>query len=217
MGISRVIIRLGLIGSGLFLATFAAVSVWTFGDFWTDEKDVPSSDMIVCLGAGVSASGNLGRFSIQRAETCARLYVHGKASKIIFTGAGPKGQPDAATLMALVARENGVPDGAILIEPKAYSTLQNAMFSMPLAPRAQSILLVTDSFHLPRSWMSFHWLGTPTLTLVPSRSHIPEQQAMPGIPMLMRETLAIWFNAVRLPIFWIASHLNVPHAVVILH
>ncbi len=218
MGISRFIIRLGLIGSGLFLATFAAVSIWTFGDFWTTEAKAPKSDVVFCLGSGMDPStGKLDPFSRQRAKTCARLFARGKTDKIIFTGAGPRGATDVATLMAQLAQQNGVPPDAIIVEPNAQSTLQNALFSQKLSMNAHSAILVTDSFHLPRSWMSFYWLGTPDLTLIPSRSKNPADQVMPKVPMLTRETLAIWFNALRFPVYWAAKQLNVSNAVDILY
>ncbi len=218
MGISRFIVRLGLFGSGLFFATFVAICLWTFGDVWPPEEDVPTSDVILCLGAGADEfTGALGQHSTQRAETCARLYLIGKAEKIVFSGAGPKGLRSTASVMAELAKERGVPMGDIVIEPNARSTLQNVLFSMPLVPKARSVILVTDSFHLPRSWMSFNWLAAQDLTLAQSRAKDPEHQVMPKALVLARETLAIWFNALRFPVYWATKQLNVSNAVDILH
>jgi DUF218 domain. len=46
--------------------------------------------------------------------------------------------------------------------------LQNALFSLPLVPEAGRIVLVSDGFHLWRSWASFAWAGNAPVALCKS-------------------------------------------------
>ena len=57
-------------------------------------------------------------------------------------------QPTGAQMAAL-ARDEGVPASAIVAETPSESTLQNAVFTLPMLDSTRGIILVTDSFHLP--------------------------------------------------------------------
>jgi uncharacterized SAM-binding protein YcdF (DUF218 family) len=101
--------------------------------------------------------------------------------------------------MADLAVSLGVPAAVISYEDRSQSTLQNALFSAPQLHDATSIRLVTEGFHLPRSWLSFRWAGDWSLSLTPSerfRSMSPNSR-YPGLTMVLREGVAFWFNAGR--------------------
>jgi uncharacterized SAM-binding protein YcdF (DUF218 family) len=65
------------------------------------------------------------------------------------------------------------------------------------------IILVTDGYHLPRSWASFQWAGDFDIQLV--RPGIFPDGSRLGLRALFRgytrEALAIWFNLGRLSIY----------------
>ncbi len=202
-------------GSGLFLVTLLAVAFWSYADIWPAPNETPQSDAIICLGGGSSTqTGEIGPFSRLRALTCADLYLAGKAPVILFTGASGLG-PDrsVAHLMADVAEARGVPRRAMILEPHARSTLQNALYALPLLGDAQSIHLVTDAFHLPRSWLSLTLVDAPEMIMVPSQSG----SIRPTWHVLIREPAAIWFNLLRYPVYKAAHALGIDGAVNILH
>jgi uncharacterized SAM-binding protein YcdF (DUF218 family) len=60
-----------------------------------------------------------------------------------------------------------VPVDDIRVEVESHSTLQNALYSRDiLGPEAeQPVILVTNRYHLPRSWASFRWAGMHDITL----------------------------------------------------
>lgn len=158
------------------------------------------------------ATGELGPYSQQRAQTCSRIFLSGKTNKIVFTGASaPNHSISVAERMADYAVLRGVPETAILIDPDARSTFQNALFSLPMIPDAKSVIVVTDSFHLPRSWVSFYMSGYPDLRLLPSRGENGAKTLMPDFKLVARETLAIWFNLARLPVYFVASWARFPN------
>ncbi|MBO9466797.1 YdcF family protein [Tropicibacter sp. R15_0] len=198
-------IRLSLTGLGLFLATYCAAYLWSRPALWSDIADAPKADVIICLGGGANpANGVIIGSSIHRAKTCADLYLAGKAPKIIFSGSnGHASAASVADQMAALAHEMGVPTSAMKTDPLARSTLQNAIFSRELMEDAQSSLLVSDAYHLPRSWLSFRWAGLSDLHLVPARDG--QVLTTPDRGALTRETLAIWFNLLRLPVYEIGQ------------
>ncbi|MBQ4823009.1 YdcF family protein [Leisingera sp. HS039] len=183
--------------AGLF--TLLAVLFWTF--LWPDNDpaELPAANAIICLGGGMSADGSLHAPTQKRVATCARLYHAGRAPLVVFTGgrAVPDG-PSAGAQMAQLAQQFDMPPDAILIEPESQSTLQNALFSLPLLPVSENLILVSEAFHLPRSWASFRWAGARGLQLAASENvRRDPETGWPSFSILLRETAAVWFNLFR--------------------
>jgi len=154
---------------------------------------VSPADIIVVLGAGVTATCAPNVYSLRRALLGARLYREGRADRILFTGGVPKGMKcSVAAVMADAARESGVPDRAIVVESAARSTRQNAEFSAPILHRlgASTILLVTDRLHMTRSEACFESFGFSV-----KRASVPvSETATSNVEMLywaFREEIAI--------------------------
>lgn len=160
------------------------------------------ADAIICLGAGMSRLGwHLpDPASTRRARSCAELYRIGVAPIIVFTGAGHT-RSSAAEAMARLAQADGVPENAIRLEPQARSTFQNAAFSLPLLPEDTTrVVVVTDAFHIPRSWLVFSALGAPEMTFYPARDIYTTEDAPDArtrTAWLLRESLALWTNLGR--------------------
>ncbi|WP_152618574.1 YdcF family protein [Leisingera sp. ANG-Vp] len=194
--------------TGLF--TFGAVLLWTF--LWPERQasELPRANAIICLGGGMSADGTLHTATRQRVAKCAELYHADRAPLVAFTGgtAAPGG-PSAGEQMAALAVSLGVPKAAMISENRSQSTLQNALFTLPLLPQQTDLILVTEAFHLPRSWASFRWAGANRLHLAASEKvrRNPET-GRPGFNILLRETAAVWFNLFRAVAWSAAAPLN---------
>lgn len=86
------------------------------------------------------------------------LYRRGHASRLLFTG-GPNAKLGAreADLMSAHAREAGIPNDAILVEPRAADTRENFAFAAEMlrqdiqAGVVQSVLIVAVHFHVRRA------------------------------------------------------------------
>lgn len=189
----------------LYLITLSAVICWAY--LWPETKptDVARADAILCLGAGMEGDGTLHRSSQARVETCVELFHASRATYVIFSGGtGVTGGPSAAAQMAAYGHSLGLPVSAARIEPRAQSTLQNALFSLPMLSEADRVIVVTEAFHLPRSAASIGWaaweLGQeqPQISLVMSAPVVPDPQfGRPTWIIFAREALALWFNLAR--------------------
>ena len=206
MRLARFLGRLAKFGFGLYVVMSLAMLAWTFLWHEPDVRGMQKADAIICLGAGMDGAGTLDRAALTRVDRCVQLFEAGLASTIVFSGGiAREDGPNAGGQMARYAQSLGVPADQTIIEGRAQSTLQNALFSLDLVPDAQDIILVTEAFHLPRSWASFHWarweMGLPnnkTFHLVMSqdvRRIQPDNKT--GWMILLRESIAIWFNAAR--------------------
>ncbi|MCP5073337.1 MAG: YdcF family protein [Rhodobacteraceae bacterium] len=170
------------------------------------------ADVIVVLGAGMDADGTLHKSSLLRVEKGVALFKAGAAKRMHFTGGvgGPRG-PSAGQQMARHAQSFGVQAEQTTAEGASYSTLQNALFSQRYLLKANRIILVTEGFHLPRSWASFKYFGDYDVALARSvafRKTSPNAN-WPWLTMCLREALAIWFNAGRLVVWETAGVLSI--------
>jgi uncharacterized SAM-binding protein YcdF (DUF218 family) len=139
-------IFLGVIGFLLLAASacyFFAQQVLT-----VDSREI-KADALVVLGGGLP----------ERAERAAELFKTGEAPLIICTGSG-----DAAANEAYL-KNVGVPASAILLEPNARSTRQNAKFTITMLRErhVHSAIIVTSWYHSRRALACFEHYA-PDLT-----------------------------------------------------
>jgi uncharacterized SAM-binding protein YcdF (DUF218 family) len=107
-------------------------------------------DAIVVLGCRVMPSGRPSIALAERTRRAVELYHAGHAPKIVFTGGVGDAPIAEAEASAVIARELGVPESAIVIEGRSTSTEENARFARALVD-AHEALLVTDAHHVWRA------------------------------------------------------------------
>lgn len=181
--------------------------------------DVQRSDVIVVLGAGMDADGTLHRSSVLRVETGVALWQADAGDTLHFTGGrGRADGPSAGEQMAALAVSLGVDPNVVSHEDRSLSTLQNAYYSQPMIGGAERLRLVTEGFHLPRSWLSFKWAAwhrghaSPRIYLSHSERlrRSSHSSSVPQVTMVLREAAAFWFNTARLIGFELAGVFGAP-------
>lgn len=113
-------------------------------------------DAIIVLGASLDRDGHPSPILLSRVTEGVREYERGVASHLIMTGADSHGFPQAAT-MARTAEAQGVPATAIILEPNAGDTIENACFSERIMKERgwHTAEVVTSPNHLQRSNLIF--------------------------------------------------------------
>lgn len=121
--------------------------------------DVP--DAVLVLGAATISPGVPGPALRRRVEFGVAHFFDRGAAHIVFSG-GVVGPPPAeAHVMRDLALTLGVDGGRILIEDEARNTFENAVYSGRIIRERnwRRVVLVTDSFHMPRAAFIFGRLG----------------------------------------------------------
>ncbi len=115
----------------------------------------------VVLGTQVLPGGKPSRTLDARVRHAARLYAAGRVERILVTGGVGKHPPSEAEVMARILREEGVPEGAVLIEDEAESTWDSARLVAALAAGegVSEVLVVTDPLHCVRTAAAFRRAG----------------------------------------------------------
>lgn len=119
---------------------------------------VPSAPAAVVFGAGLTRSGQPTVILKDRVETAAQLYLAGKVQKLLMSGDNRTLDYNEPEAMRQYALSLGVPSSAIVLDyagRRTYDTCYRARAIFGLS----SILLVTQSFHLPRALFLCNALG----------------------------------------------------------
>ena len=118
-------------------------------------------EVAVVLGTEVLPDGRPSRTLEARVRHAARLYRDGRVSKLIPTGGLGKNPPAEAAVMGRVLREQGVPDGNVVIEDRALNTWDSARLIAVFARKLgeDRVLVVTDPLHCVRTAASFERAG----------------------------------------------------------
>jgi uncharacterized SAM-binding protein YcdF (DUF218 family) len=144
----------------------------------TSNTSLTRFDVIIVLGTSADADGNPEPRQLARVTEAVQEYERGIAPRILFTGAAVKNQFVEAKVMARSAHALGIPDSAILIEPQARNTIENACYAVRMmqAHDWHSAEVISGEDHLPRAALIF--------------SHLPIQFATHVAPSLSPKSLA---------------------------
>ena len=118
-------------------------------------------ELMIVLGGGVGAKGELPFWVVQRLDRAIELYRAGKAPRIVTSGRGTEDGLPEADAMRDYLLEMGIPKDAILTECMSMDTIQNAYFSKVIhvdPMGVNNILVVTSKFHYWRAVDIFEWV-----------------------------------------------------------
>ncbi len=153
---------------GACLVTLAAgvlvtniVTLATTGEYQVAEESIErnEADAILVLGASVLPDGSPSDVLRDRLDTAARLYFTGAAPRIIASGddtAAPDYQETAAMKNYLVAL--GVDADDVLCDHFGVATYESVYRAQSIFG-AKRLVIVTQSYHLPRALFSARGLG----------------------------------------------------------
>lgn len=116
------------------------------------------------------------------------LYRKGAASLMVMSGGGA-GTVAEATVMRDLAREAGVPDAALLLEPESCNTFENAAHTARLLREMNKtrIVLVSDRAHLPRAARMFRRAGIEVVEV----AGVPASSMRKAIEAVMYEGASV--------------------------
>ncbi len=114
-------------------------------------------DAIIVLGTPADSEGNPTPRQLALVTESVREYERGVAPRLILTGGAAHNQFVEAKVMARVAQAQGVPASALVVEPEARDTIQNACYAARIAKEHNwhSAEVVTSASHLPRAGIIF--------------------------------------------------------------
>ena len=185
LGLSLILLVVGLIGRWRWPVITAALLLWVFSlglvsqSLWRwleapwqrkRAMDAPQADAIVVLSGGRHPAPGPARVSEwhdpDRFLAGLDLFRAAKAPRLLFTGgASPfrPGQPPEGQRYLQEARQLGIPAAAMASTPPVVNTAEEAAAIRQLLPARARILLVTSAFHMRRAQRLFERQGLKVL------------------------------------------------------
>ena len=156
------------------------------------EPPAPA-DAIAVLGCALRPRGRPSRALEERLEVGAELHRLGLAPWVLATGGRAWSGLVEAGVMAEELIRRGVPRAAILVEDRSTTTRENARLGAPLlrSRGANSVLVVTQPFHLRRALRAFRAAGLDARgVLIPGSYQLGNRRLGPTLRDLVREGAA---------------------------
>ncbi|WP_425274184.1 YdcF family protein [Thermoanaerobacter wiegelii] len=177
----------------LLLVLFIIIGIileWQIISFAYNEKP-KKSDVIIVLGCAVY--GDIpSPFFKARLEEALRLYNEGYGRYIIVSGGkGPGENISEAEAGKGYLLKKGIPEKAILIDDKSFSTYENLQFSKEIMDKKslKRAVIISNKFHLKRASVIAKRVGIEaSFSGVFVRRYINEE-----IYGFLREVVALWY------------------------
>jgi uncharacterized SAM-binding protein YcdF (DUF218 family) len=157
--------RLVTVGSVLFTLIFLIIQTtplmpWyatRLAGNWTDAD----GDILIVLAAEVENGDIIGLSSYWRSVYAVNALRSGHFRTVVVSGGPQAGvREPRAVIIAHFLEANGIPTDRILLEPRAASTRENALFTKPLVANlpGRKVLLTSD-YHMFRARRAFEAAG----------------------------------------------------------
>ncbi len=133
-----------------FLVTLLYIIVYlNTRQYILEQQTTGHFQFCLVLGAGLEKNGLPSDILMDRVCTAVKLIENRKVDYLIMSGSRRRGydEPEAMKAAALAA---GIPESKVRIDPKGVSTLDSCE-NINEEYKPDSILIVTQLFHLPRS------------------------------------------------------------------
>ncbi len=150
-------------------------------------------DTVVVLSGGVHQAAGppadwLGGSSLRRTLEGARLWRGIPGARLVITGGPPLAGPDAAAVMAKLARQVGVPVAAMTLERKSRDTEEQARALFAMLGR-RPFALVTSAYHMHRAlW----WLRRYGLRPLPAPTDFKTAGFGPTLADFLPQPGGLW-------------------------
>jgi uncharacterized SAM-binding protein YcdF (DUF218 family) len=128
-----------------------------------DSYDVAPYDAAIVLGARIQDDGTPSPALSRRVGHAVDLLRSGAVRALLMTGGATTSPIPEAHVMRDLALAAGARADAVHMETRALNTIENALFTAPIAQGHgwRRLLVVTDTFHVPRAWYVFRRFGLP--------------------------------------------------------
>lgn len=125
---------------------------------YNSVSDAPNAEIVMIPGAAIFPDGALSSIFKDRADMAIRVYKAGKVSKILVSGDNSTVSHNEVNPVRNYLIENGIPDEDIFLDHAGFDTY-SSMYRARDIFGVTSVLIATQSFHLPRSVFTARRLG----------------------------------------------------------
>ncbi|OGI65502.1 hypothetical protein A3A95_03145 [Candidatus Nomurabacteria bacterium RIFCSPLOWO2_01_FULL_39_18] len=148
---------LGAVLAFIFL-TNVVILVSSESRIYENVKDIPEAQTVLIPGAAILPSGKLSTIFEDRVDKAIELYEEKKVSKILVSGDNSTISYNEVSPVRNYLLLKGIPDADIFLDHAGFDTY-STMYRARDIFQVSSIIISTQSFHLPRSVFIARSLG----------------------------------------------------------
>jgi uncharacterized SAM-binding protein YcdF (DUF218 family) len=155
------------------------------------------ADCALVFGASVMGYNRPGPAITRRVSTAVRLYKEGSVKRLIMAGGVGRGVGESlseAAVMRAEAVRYGVQSFNIITEDSSHSTKENLNYSAPLAKDCESVVGISDGYHLARIRVLAYRQGFDNFTVLPADSR---PGAASEFSSIVREVFGLLYYALQ--------------------
>lgn len=138
---------------------------------YNDATKPPDAEVALIPGAAVLKDGALSPIFIDRVDMAIKLYEAKKVSKILVSGDNSTVIHNEVNPVRLYLISKGIPDQDIFLDHAGFDTY-STMYRAKSIFGVSSVLITTQSFHLPRAVFIARELGIKTYGVNADVGHI---------------------------------------------
>ncbi len=150
------------LGFGLLIAVILVTNIVIFLGakpyIYDDAIDAPNAEAALIPGAAIFQDGSLSSIFIDRADMAIKLYEAKQVSKILVSGDNSTVSHNEVNPVRLYLISKGIPDQDIFLDHAGFDTY-STMYRARDIFGVTSVLIATQSFHLPRAVFIARRLG----------------------------------------------------------
>ena len=151
-----------VLGFGLLLVFILTTNIVFYAGtrsyIYNDATETPSAEAALIPGAAIFSDGALSAIFIDRADMAITLYEAKKVSKILVSGDNSTDSHNEVNPVRLYLINKGIPDQDIFLDHAGFDTY-STMYRARDIFGVSSVLITTQSFHLPRAVFIARRLG----------------------------------------------------------
>ncbi len=130
----------------------------TWAYVYDEIDDIPQAQAALIPGAAVLSDGTLSPIFRDRVDMAIKLYEAEKVSKILVSGDNSTVSYNEVNPVRIYLIDRGIPDEDIFLDHAGFDTY-SSMYRARDVFEVESVIVSTQSFHLPRSIMLARALG----------------------------------------------------------
>ena len=166
------LVALGFLSLFTFIvATNIAFYASTRPYIYTSAAAAPTAEAALILGAPMLTDGTPAPIFIDRIDSAIDLYDAGKVSKILVSGDNSTVDHDEVDPVRTYLLKKGIPDHAIVLDHAGVDTY-SSMYRTRSVFGVSSVIITTQSFHLPRAVFIARALGIRAYGVDTGTSHV---------------------------------------------
>lgn len=138
-----------LLSAVIFLVNLLIYAT-TSSYIYKNVADVPKAQTAIILGAGIYSDGTLSSILKNRVDKAIELYKEKKISKILVSGDNSTIEHNEVNPVRNYLLRKGIPSEDIFLDHAGFDTY-STMYRARDIFKVSSVIIATQSFHLPRA------------------------------------------------------------------